>query len=148
MPEEPLPPPVKGEPVHRSPFIIEPENMLLKKDEEAELTLWAFPDEAKEYKDELVCLVKDNPNPLVYPIVCMGCKPEVKVDNEKVEFDRLLLNQTITKVLKIKNVSWIPVKWHMTGLETKPKQFTISVTEGQLKPCEEIPVQVTFCSEN
>jgi len=87
-----------------------------------------------------VCLVKDNPNPSVFPIICMGCKPEVKVDFEKVEFDRLLLNQTVTKVLKIKNISRIPVKWNLTGLETKPKQFTISVTEGTLKPCEEVPI--------
>ena len=62
-------------PPGKSPFIIEPEIMNLKVDQTEELTVWAFPEEAKEYRDELVCLVKDNPTPSVFPMICTGSKP-------------------------------------------------------------------------
>ena len=44
-----------------------------------ELRLWAFPDTAQRFKDDLIVMVKDNPLPLIIPLVCTGCKPTVDV---------------------------------------------------------------------
>lgn len=50
----------------KSPFILEPENMELDIDQSMPLTVYAFPDKAQEYKDEIICLIKDNPNPILF----------------------------------------------------------------------------------
>jgi len=50
----------------KSPFIIEPESMVLETDETKNLTVFAFPDQAKLFKDEIVCLLKNNPNPAIF----------------------------------------------------------------------------------
>jgi len=52
----------------KSPFIIEPETMDLKVDETKHLTVYSFPHEAKQFKDEVVCLLKDNPNPVIFNV--------------------------------------------------------------------------------
>ena len=52
----------------KSPFILDPDNMELKIDETKNLIVYAFPDQAKLYKDEVICLLKDNPNPVIFSI--------------------------------------------------------------------------------
>lgn len=52
----------------KSPFILDPESMELEIDESKSLTVYSFPDQAKIFKDEILCLVKDNPNPTCFQI--------------------------------------------------------------------------------
>jgi len=58
----------EGGPGEKSPFIIEPETMDLKIDETKHLTVYSFPDDARPYKDEVICLLKDNPNPVIFNV--------------------------------------------------------------------------------
>lgn len=55
----------EGGPTEKSPFIIEPAEAKLKVDETLNLQVFAFPEESKLYKDEVICLIKDNPNPTI-----------------------------------------------------------------------------------
>lgn len=107
----------------KSPFIIEPETMDLKVDETRDLVVYSFPHEARAFKDEVVCLLKDNPNPVIFNVQCLGAKPVVEVDQDVVEFDRLLLDKKLTKTLTLKNVCSIPIKWKLTGIEGLPEEF-------------------------
>ena len=52
----------------KTPFILEPDHMVLEVDETKHLTVFAFPDHARLYKDDVVCLLKDNPNPTIFSI--------------------------------------------------------------------------------
>ena len=58
-------PPEEGGPTDKLPFIIEPAEAKLKVDETLNLQVFAFPEEARLYKDEIICLIKDNPNPTI-----------------------------------------------------------------------------------
>jgi len=44
---------------------VEPESLLVKNDDEApkEVRVWAIPDEALKFKDDLIVMIKDNPLP-------------------------------------------------------------------------------------
>jgi hypothetical protein len=48
--------------------MIEPSEATLAIEETLQLRVFAFPDEAKLYKDEVVALIKDNPNAVCLPI--------------------------------------------------------------------------------
>ena len=65
----------------------------MKVDETLNLWVYAFPEEAKLYKDEVICLIKDNPNPTILQIQCLGACPIVNVDHEVVKFERALLGK-------------------------------------------------------
>jgi hypothetical protein len=121
----------------KSPFILEPESMQLEVDETKHLTVFAFPDQAKLFKDEIVCLLKDNPNPTVFSVQALGAEPVVDVDQEVVAFDRLLLGNKLTKTLTLKNVCPIPTNWKLSGVDALPEEFKVSHTSGTLRPCQE-----------
>jgi hypothetical protein len=84
------------------------------------LTVYAFSDKAQTFKDEVICLLKDNPNPVIFSVQSLGTKSVVKVDQEIVEFDRLLLDKKLTKTLTLGNICAIPVKWNMKGIAELP----------------------------
>lgn len=128
----------------KSPFILEPENMELAVDETKHLTVYAFPEKAQGYKDEIICLIKDNPNPILFSVGCLGSKPQVEVDQDVVEFDRLLLDKELTKTLTLKNTCAIPTKWKLSGVENLPEEFNVSKTSGLLKPCKDEVIEITF----
>ena len=79
--------------------------MELKIDETKELSVWAFPEETKEYNDELICLVKDNPNPVCHKMSCTGAKPELSVSMQDIEFGRVLVGQVTKKTITIKSTA-------------------------------------------
>jgi hydrocephalus-inducing protein len=128
-------PPEEGGTNEKSPFIVEPESMELEVDETKHLTVYSFPEQPKMYKDEIVCLIKNNPNPTIFALQAQGGEPIVEVDSEVVAFDRLLLGKKLTKTLTLKNVSPIPANWRLTGVKELPKEFQVSCTSGTLRPC-------------
>jgi len=119
----------------KSPFILEPETMELEVDETKHLTVFSFPDQARLFKDEIVCLLKDNPNPTIFNIQALGAEPVIEVDTETVSFDRLLLGKKLVKTLTLKNTSPIPANWKLQGIEALREEFKVSHTSGTLKPC-------------
>jgi hydrocephalus-inducing protein len=130
-----------------SPFILDPEVMTLDINSTQNLTVYAFPDQAKLFKDEIICLIKDNPNPVIFNIQCLGAQPVVAVDQEIVEFDRLILGSKLTKKLGLKNTCAIPIQWNLQGCEELPEEFKVSKTSGVLKPCKEEQIDIDFESK-
>lgn len=69
-----------------------------------ELRVWAIPNAAQKFRDEIIVMIKDNPTPVILPIQCLGSKPIVEIEEgEPVKFDRLLLKQSSRKEIRIKN---------------------------------------------
>ena len=86
-----------------------------------ELRVWAFPDSPLRFKDDLIVMIKDNPLPLIIPLICHGCRPIIDILGEGgdiVKFDKLLLNQTGQRVIVIRNNGMIPAKWRLSGIDT------------------------------
>ena len=90
-------------------------------------------------------MVKDNPIPLILPLQCLGQKPEIQiVEGDTLNFDRLLLNQSMQKQIRIKNVSAIPIKWKLRDYEQLSEEFSVQNTFGELKPLQETLILVNF----
>jgi len=54
------------------------------------------------------------------------------IEGDGLQFDRLLLNQSSKQQIVLKNVSAIPLKWSLSGLDQLPSEFVIINTEGEL----------------
>jgi hypothetical protein len=77
----------------------------------------------------------------------LGAQPVVAVDQEIVEFDRLILGSKLTKKLGLKNTCAIPIQWNLQGCEELPEEFKVSKTSGVLKPCKEEQIDIDFESK-
>ena len=134
----------EGGPAEKSPFIVEPAQATLKVDETLNLEVFAFPEEAKLYKDEVIVLIKDNPNPAILNVQCLGARPIVNVDTEVVKFERALLGKSPQQDLTLTNACAIPVNWTLTGVDKLPEEFSVSKTSGTLKPCKDEVIAIGF----
>lgn len=108
--------------------------------------MFAFPDEDRSFSDEVIVLIKDNPNPVVIPIQCLGAKPIVNTSHEVVKFERALIGKTLNKTLTLSNASPLPVNWSLKNTDKLSEEFSVSKTSGLLKPFKEEPVEITFKS--
>ena len=125
-------------------FSFEPEKLQLSKDETKEVRVWAIPDITGKFRDDLICMVKDNPVPTIFPMICSGQTPTLQIDTDKITFDRLLINSMDTKTLTITNKCAIPVKWQLVAPVELPKGFNIKKTTGLLLPNREEKVIIEF----
>lgn len=132
----------------KSPFIMDPEEMSLGVGETKNLNVFAFPQEAVPYNDQVIVLIKDNPNPAIFPVQCLGAKPVVTVNQEKIEFERALIDKTNMKTLILTNTSSIPVHWRLTGCDKLPEEFEVSIQKSEpnkpLKPCGVQEINISF----
>jgi len=125
-------------------FVLRPLKMQLEVDETKDLEVFAFPEEVGVFEDSVLALVKGNPKPSIFPVVCQGEKPTAQSDPELIVFEKILLNQTLSKTFVVQNVSKLPLKWNLLG--SLPQEFEVDIKEGLLKPQESKNVTVTFNS--
>ena len=74
-------------------FFLEPNELLLKPNESKQLRIFATPKETKLYEDTLVCCVKENPEPILFKVICTGQKPELILDKKEFNFKQVLLHR-------------------------------------------------------
>jgi hydrocephalus-inducing protein len=70
---------IDNDPAYRkNVFSISIDKITIEESEQVkEIRVWAIPDEAKECKDELIIMIKNNPIPVVIPLRCLGSKPAI-----------------------------------------------------------------------
>eukprot|EP00937_MAST-01D_sp_MAST-1D-sp2_P000047 g47.t1 len=60
-------------------FYALPESLDLAEDETKQLLVWSFPKEPRLYEDCLVCCIEDNPDPVKFPVTCLGSDPTIEL---------------------------------------------------------------------
>jgi len=58
-----------------------------------ELNIWAYPKMPGTYEDALVCCIKENPEPVIFKIVCFGVRPELELDRKSLHFEKVLIHR-------------------------------------------------------
>eukprot|EP00760_Papus_ankaliazontas_P031923 PhM_4_TR5537/c0_g1_i1/m.106423/K17570/HYDIN; hydrocephalus-inducing protein len=131
-------------------FHVSPETLKLAPGESQEVTLIAVPERVGEIRNALVMLVKDNPEPVRFEVSCIGSKPDVTVNDAKectLDFGRLLIRRNDEKVIRIKNVSYLPIHWRITGAEKLPTEYKIEKMSDVIEPKVEQSIKVGFLAE-
>ncbi|RHY53725.1 hypothetical protein DYB38_002829 [Aphanomyces astaci] len=133
-------------------FFVEPTTFEVGEGDTAEVMVWAFPTAKGVVEDALVCCIADNPEPVVFPVTCVGCVPSLQLTgvpvvgdppDKVIDFDRLLLNRREEKQFTVSNTSDIPVSWKL-ALTNCPGDFEFAPKEGVLKSNQRAIVGVSF----
>ncbi|XP_069735049.1 LOW QUALITY PROTEIN: hydrocephalus-inducing protein homolog [Phaenicophaeus curvirostris] len=124
-------------------FHLDPPIMKLKPNEKQELSIWAHPTSAGLVEDNLICTIKENPEPVVFRLCCQGTLAELEVRPRKVlNFSKLLLHRVERKSLALKNRTPLPMAWCISGLENLG--FFLSQRTGIIGPHAEVSVDLYF----
>jgi hydrocephalus-inducing protein len=62
------------------------------------LRIFATPKETKHYEDNLICCIKENPEPVIFKFSCHGQKPELQLDKKEFLFKQVLLHRLVILV--------------------------------------------------
>ncbi|CAD5117498.1 DgyrCDS6267 [Dimorphilus gyrociliatus] len=115
-------------------YLLDPPTMELKPGASQTLCIWAYPKEKGEFRDELVCCIRDNPEPVRFKLLCYGERPELEIEKKSIQFERVLLHRRDDKTIFLRNMTRLPVKWRLSGLETLGDDFSVSQAEGIIEP--------------
>ncbi|XP_048371298.1 hydrocephalus-inducing protein homolog [Sphaerodactylus townsendi] len=125
-------------------YLLDPPTMTLKPNEQQELTVWAYPTGTGMFADNIVCCIKENPEPITFRICCQGVRPELELDRKQLHFEKLLLHRKESKALFFKNNTPLPVAWRISGLENIGEDFSVSDDTGIVEAFSEYCLQVYF----
>ena len=102
------------------------------------------------YKTTLLLTIKDNPDPILFNLAIEGCAPTIEMNNKAFSFDRMLLNQTKTLDIELKNTGKLPAAWRLKNLNqlggNASSSFTFNKSEGVIKPKQTFLLTCTFVS--
>jgi len=133
-------------------FVVEPSYLDLDVDETRDVRVFAFTEEVGEVVDQMVCSIRDNPEPFEINFSCTGSVPNIVTDIEpvldeegepqeglQIEFQRLLLNRKDTRVVTIRNDSLLAASWRLLGVGEEEgfncgKEFSVYPVAGTLQP--------------
>eukprot|EP01083_Nonionella_stella_P105143 302273_1 len=113
-------------------FFLETTSLELDIEETKTVTVWAFPQAEGDYINALICSVKDNPNVSRFRVHCKGCKPSIELSETSLTFERLLLKQSSSQRVEVRNTSLIPAQWALKGVEELGNEFQVSVSDGTI----------------
>ncbi|XP_044126636.1 hydrocephalus-inducing protein homolog [Bufo gargarizans] len=125
-------------------FILDPPTMSLKPSEKQELSIWAYPTAPGVFDDNIVCCIKDNPEPVIFHVSCRGVRPELELDRKQVHFEKMLLHRKDTKTVFLRNSTFLPAAWRVTGLENLGDDFSVFQDQGIVAPRSEYGLQLHF----
>eukprot|EP00079_Xenopus_tropicalis_P024447 XP_012817094.1 PREDICTED: hydrocephalus-inducing protein homolog isoform X1 [Xenopus tropicalis] len=125
-------------------FILDPPTMHLKPNQKQELSIWAYPTSPGLFEDNIVCCIKDNPEPAIFRICCRGVRPELELDRKQIHFDKILLQRKDTRTVFLRNSTLLPAAWRLTGLENLGDDFSVSQDQGIVGPRSEYGLQLHF----
>lgn len=60
-------------------FSVDPKVLEIEEGETKDISIWAFPNAVKEYSNNLIACVSDNPQPLIFPLKCWGVEPTITI---------------------------------------------------------------------
>nr|XP_006823299.1 PREDICTED: hydrocephalus-inducing protein homolog [Saccoglossus kowalevskii] len=125
-------------------WLLDPPNMLLKPGQSQELTVWAYPKNKGFFEDQIVCCIRENPEPVLFKVSCYGVRPELELDKKTLHFERVLLHRKDTKTIYLRNSTLLPVAWKVNGLENLGDDFSMPQEQGIIEPKSEYPLQAHF----
>ncbi|XP_010701203.1 hypothetical protein LPMP_301780 [Leishmania panamensis] len=100
-------------------FAVTPTSFVLKPGASQQVTLRATPDKVGDFINTLLACIKDNPLPWRTEVMCTGARPTLTVNGCKdveVNFGRLVLNRSVTKVFSLVNEGLLPLEWKLVPI--------------------------------
>lgn len=91
-------------------------------------------------------LIKDNPNPVILPLIAEGTLPLIEMNPNTVDFERCLLKQSKSIDVVLTNNGKIPCEWAIKHNTHLGPNITLSENEGTILPKNSSTLTVTFQS--
>ncbi|EAX95386.1 hypothetical protein TVAG_449190 [Trichomonas vaginalis G3] len=128
----------------KGPWALEKDKVTIKPNSSVDVWIGFTPITADTYKNTLTINIVDNPDPLQINFVGMGCIPIIECQDQNIDFEKLLVNQSRICKFELKNSGRIPAFWRIKGGNTLGNMFNFSALEGMIMPKQSTFVEVKY----
>lgn len=128
-------------------FSLEPDEFHLQPRELKYLSVTADPRSVQEYKERLIILVRDNPEPFWFHVACQGTHPELIATPTGVNFGVLKAKTTKECLVNIENTSAMIIKWSIDSSNGIPECVNVEPTKGVLNPKGKQQLKIVVSAE-
>ncbi|XP_014245825.1 hydrocephalus-inducing protein-like isoform X2 [Cimex lectularius] len=118
-----------------SPFILVPTSLQIEPKGYGYLKVYACPTQVTIFEDDLIISIKDNPAITSIKLVGEGIKLDVEFTPSILSFENVLIHDTRSEQILIKNKSKLPISWELESCNNV-NQMKWFPFEGDLKPSE------------
>lgn len=127
-------------------FSLENNNFIVEKGQTYQFQFKFNAANAEVFKSQIKLFAQDNPEPFAFNVSAEGCLPCIEPSTTNLDFEKLLLNQTRTLKVELKNTGLIPAAWSFKNIQQLDKNFTLNATEGIINPKSTFVLTAMFTS--
>jgi len=127
-------------------WTIDPQTQIIQPNSSCDFIVGVHPLVPELLKTLLTIFIKDQPDPIFISFTAEGCVPSIDLSSQSFEFDKLLLDQSRTLSIDIKNSSKLISAWRLKGLQTIGNCFNLNATEGIINQKGSFVLKVGFSS--
>ena len=91
-------------------------------------------------------VIKDQSEPFWFQVAVEGCQPTIEIDKTTLDFEKLLLSQTKTLKMELKNTGKISAFWSLNGVKVAGTNFTFNQLECVINPRQSFAVSCKYGS--
>ena len=127
-------------------WVLEQTNVTIPPNDATDVFFGLNPAAAGIYKAQILVLVADNPEPFTFNVSAEGCLPIIEADCDNLDFGRLLLKQSKSLKLGLRNSGKLALFWHIKGAQQLGDNFVFSAMEGTLTPNQTGSFELSYSS--
>lgn len=131
---------------NRCTFVADPSSVTIEPDQKVDIKVGVHPTAIDTFKNTLIVTVEDQPEPLFINFSAESSIPSIEPSTTNLDFDKLLLKQTRSLNLELKNTSKLATFWKLKNAKSLSPQVEFNIEEGSINPRCSATVKVTFTS--
>ena len=130
----------------KSPWSLDQASLFLAPGDLGLVNICFHPTSSDTFRTTVRVFIKDNPEPYSFGCVAIGCTPTMELSQQQLDFEKLLVHQTRTMELEVRNTSKIPISWRIKAAN-QLGLFEFDLTEGTLAPRASYTLRVHYMSD-
>jgi hydrocephalus-inducing protein len=127
-------------------WVADPQTVLIQPEATVDIKIGCHPCATDLFRTVLHLMVMDQPDPFSLNFSVEGCAPRLDTNVSAIDFDKLMLKQSRTINLELKNTSKIGAAWRFKGVNLVAPAISFPTLDGIINPRHGCVIPVTFTS--
>ena len=130
----------------KNPWSLDPARLVVGPGETGTVNVCFNPTTVDTFRTRVKVFIKDNPEIYSFSCVAIGCTPTMELSAQQIDFEKLLIHQSKTMEVEVRNTGKIPLSWRIKAAN-QLGLFSFDLTEGTIAPRSSQLLHIQYSSD-